>query len=49
MRLRELKDNREYGLERLAPLGVVVIGGLVVGTIMTLIFIPVWLVEDYSS
>jgi multidrug efflux pump subunit AcrB len=29
------------GLERLAPLGVVAIGGLVVGTLMTLIFIPV--------
>jgi hypothetical protein len=29
------------GLERLAPLGAVTIGGLVVGTLMTLIFIPV--------
>ena len=37
------------GLERLAPLGAVAIGGLVVGTLMTLIFIPVgfvWLVEE---
>jgi multidrug efflux pump subunit AcrB len=37
------------GLERLAPLGAVAIGGLVVGTLMTLIFIPVgfvWLVGD---
>ncbi len=31
------------GLERLAPLGAVAIGGLVVGTLMTLIFIPVGL------
>jgi len=29
------------GLERLAPLGAVAIGGLVVGTLMTLIFIPI--------
>ncbi len=37
------------GLERLAPLGAVAIGGLVVGTLMTLIFIPigfVWLVDE---
>ena len=37
------------GLERLAPLGAVAIGGLVVGTLMTLIFIPVgfvWLVGE---
>ena len=39
------------GLERLAPLGAVAIGGLVVGTLMTLIFIPVgfvWLVDEKS-
>ncbi len=38
-------------LERLAPLGAVAIGGLVVGTLMTLIFIPVgfvWLVGEES-
>jgi len=37
------------GLERLAPLGAVAIGGLVVGTLMTLIFIPIgfiWLVDE---
>jgi multidrug efflux pump subunit AcrB len=28
------------GLERLAPLGAVAIGGLLVGTLLTLIFIP---------
>ncbi len=28
------------GLERLAPLGTVAIGGLIVGTFMTLVFIP---------
>ena len=37
------------GLERLAPLGAVAIGGLVVGTFMTLVFIPVvfiWMVKE---
>jgi len=37
------------GLERLAPLGAVAIGGLVVGTFMTLVFIPVmfiWTVRE---
>ena len=29
------------GLERLAPLEAVVIGGLIVGTLMTLVFIPI--------
>ncbi len=29
------------GLERLAPLGAVAIGGLIVGTLMTLVFIPI--------
>ena len=32
------------GLERLAPLGAVAIGGLIVGTLMTLVFIPVWFI-----
>lgn len=32
------------GLERLAPLGAVVLGGLIVGTILTLIFIPLFYV-----
>ncbi len=39
------------GLERLAPLGAVAIGGLIVGTLMTLIFIPIgfiWLVDEKS-
>ncbi len=37
------------GLERLAPLGAVAIGGLIVGTLMTLIFIPIvfiWTVRE---
>jgi len=37
------------GLERLAPLGAVAIGGLIVGTIMTLVFIPIvfiWTVSE---
>ena len=37
------------GLERLAPLGAVAIGGLVIGTFMTLVFIPVvfiWTVKE---
>jgi multidrug efflux pump subunit AcrB len=37
------------GLERLAPLGAVAIGGLVVGTFMTLVFIPIvfiWSVKE---
>jgi len=32
------------GLERLAPLGAVVVGGLIVGTVLTLIFIPLFFV-----
>ncbi len=32
------------GLERLAPLGAVVLGGLVVGTLLTLVFIPLFFV-----
>jgi multidrug efflux pump subunit AcrB len=37
------------GLERLAPLGAVAIGGLMVGTFLTLLFIPlvfVWSMKD---
>ena len=37
------------GLERLAPLGAVAIGGLIVGTFLTLLFIPlmfIWSVKD---
>jgi len=37
------------GLERLAPLGAVAIGGLIVGTLMTLIFIPIvfiWMIDE---
>ncbi len=37
------------GLERLAPLGAVAIGGLMVGTVLTLLFIPmvfIWSVKD---
>ena len=37
------------GLERLAPLGAVTIGGLIVGTLMTLIFIPIvfiWSIKE---
>lgn len=37
------------GLERLAPLGAVAIGGLIMGTLMTLIFIPIvfiWTVKE---
>ena len=36
------------GLERLAPLGAVAIGGLIVGTFLTLLFIPlvfIWTVK----
>ncbi len=39
------------GLERLAPLGAVAIGGLIIGTLMTLVFIPivfVWTTNDSS-
>ena len=37
------------GLERLAPLGAVAIGGLIVGTFLTLLFIPlmfIWTVRE---
>lgn len=37
------------GLERLAPLGAVAIGGLIIGTLMTLVFIPivfVWTIKE---
>ena len=36
------------GLERLAPLGAVAIGGLMVGTFLTLVFIPILFVWIYS-
>jgi multidrug efflux pump subunit AcrB len=39
------------GLERLAPLGAVAIGGLIVGTFLTLLFIPlvfIWTTKDKS-
>jgi multidrug efflux pump subunit AcrB len=42
-------QGNAIGLERLAPLGAVAIGGLVVGTIMTLVFIPVvfiWTIKE---
>jgi multidrug efflux pump subunit AcrB len=37
------------GLEKLAPLGAVAIGGLIIGTLMTLIFIPavfIWTIKE---
>lgn len=37
------------GLERLAPLGAVAIGGLIIGTFLTLLFIPlvfIWAVKE---
>jgi len=37
------------GLEKLAPLGAVAIGGLIIGTLMTLVFIPavfIWTVKE---
>ena len=46
-----IAQGSAIGLERLAPLGAVAIGGLVVGTLMTLIFIPIgfiWLVNEES-
>ncbi len=44
-----IAQGSAIGLERLAPLGAVAIGGLVVGTLMTLIFIPIvfiWTVKE---
>lgn len=44
-----IAQGSAIGLERLAPLGAVAIGGLIVGTIMTLVFIPlvfVWVVGE---
>jgi multidrug efflux pump subunit AcrB len=41
-------EGAAIGLERLAPLGAVAIGGLIVGTFLTLLFIPlvfVWFVK----
>ena len=46
-----IAQGAAIGLERLAPLGAVAIGGLVVGTFMTLVFIPVmfiWTVKEQS-
>ncbi len=40
------------GLERLAPLGAVAIGGLIVGTFLTLLYIPlvfIWTTKDIDS
>ncbi|WP_297445886.1 efflux RND transporter permease subunit, partial [Desulfurobacterium sp.] len=37
------------GLERLAPLGAVAIGGLIVGTFLTLVFIPLLFVYTYGN
>ncbi len=37
------------GLERLAPLGAVTIGGLIIGTLMTLIFIPIIFIKSFKS
>ncbi|WP_456396697.1 efflux RND transporter permease subunit [Desulfurobacterium sp.] len=37
------------GLERLAPLGAVAIGGLIVGTFLTLVFIPLLFVYTYGD
>ncbi len=37
------------GLERLAPLGAVAIGGLIVGTFLTLVFIPLLFVYTYRN
>jgi len=39
-----VSQGSAIGLERLAPLGAVAIGGLVVGTFMTLVFIPIWFI-----
>jgi multidrug efflux pump subunit AcrB len=42
-------QGNAIGLERLAPLGAVAIGGLIVGTFMTLVFIPtmfIWTVKE---
>ncbi len=36
-----IASEQAIGLERLSPLAVVAIGGLVVGTFLTLIYIPV--------
>jgi len=46
-----IAQGSAIGLERLAPLGAVAIGGLIVGTLMTLVFIPVmfiWTVKEES-
>ena len=37
------------GMERLAPLGAVVIGGLIVGTFLTLLFIPIVFIKSQNT
>jgi multidrug efflux pump subunit AcrB len=37
------------GMERLAPLGAVVIGGLIVGTFLTLLFIPIVYIKSVGT
>jgi multidrug efflux pump subunit AcrB len=47
--LLPVAQGSAIGLERLAPLGAVAIGGLIVGTFMMLVFIPlvfVWWVDE---
>jgi multidrug efflux pump subunit AcrB len=42
-------EGSAIGLEKLAPLGVVAVGGLLIGTFMTLVFIPIvfiWTVNE---
>ena len=44
-------SGNAIGLERLAPLGAVAVGGLIVGTLMTLVFIPtlfIWTINEKS-
>ncbi|DAB40487.1 MAG TPA: acriflavin resistance protein [Sulfurovum sp. UBA12169] len=47
-----IAQGAAIGLERLAPLGAVAIGGLIIGTLMTLIFIPIlfiWTVKNKEA
>ncbi len=44
-----IAEGSAIGLEKLAPLGAVAIGGLIVGTFMTLVFIPtifIWTINE---